>query len=375
MPRSPRMDSRPQALLIDEGELRLALSLLEELRVGFLHLRGSQVEHPLARPERLLITTSVLAAKLRLRRARIGHTDPPFWMAFVSREIHSERRMLRDSGFDFLIPEAVHPAALRLLMMRALYRGENTQSVLRVPFGDEITIGSSLRRQPAVLLDLSPRGCKLLTQKALRPRTSLSIHIPHDLPGGKPLQLEGIILRSGSAEREGGQADEYTVGMRFTPMSVKQRDRLKAILKERVTGPKPFSGKAYRRTRATPATARRFPRAVYQREVHAFRQGANRVLLGRDLSEQGMRIERNVQLRTGDRLTLAIHGADREEPLVVAARVARDDGSRGMALLFDVEPSTQERLRRLINTLPRLQRLGDDGPDHTALMSELSEKS
>ncbi len=369
------MDSPLQALLIDEGELGLALSLLEELRVEFCHLRGSQVQHPLMQPERLLITTSVLAAKLRLRRARIGHTDPPFWMAFVRSEVRSERRMLRDSGFDYLIPEAVHPAALRLLMMRALYRGENTQSVARVSFGAEITIGSSVRRQPAVLIDLSPRGCKLLTQKALRPRTSLSIHIPHDDPRGKPLQLEGVILRSTSAECEGGNSDEYTVGMRFTPMSVQQRDRLKVILKERVAGPKPFAGDSYRRTHVTPATARRFPRAVYEREVYAFRQGANRVLLGRDLSEEGMRIERNEQLRTGDRLTVAIHGADREEPLVVAARVARDDGSCGMALLFDVEPSTRERLRRLIDTLPRLQRLGSDGPDHTAVMSELIEKS
>ena len=43
-----------------------------------------------------------------------------------------------------------------------------------------------------------------------------------------------------------------------------------------------------------------------------------------------------------------------------------------MALLFDwMEPSARARLAKFIETLPRVHRLQDDTPTHTAILSEL----
>ena len=68
------------------------------------------------------------------------------------------------------------------------------------------------------------------------------------------------------------------------------------------------------------------PRASYERRVPAFGERAMRVLMARDLSMGGMRVEHESGLQIGDRLHLAIYGAADEEPFLVWASVDRDDG-------------------------------------------------
>ena len=71
------------------------------------------------------------------------------------------------------------------------------------------------------------------------------------------------------------------------------------------------------------------PRATYELTVPAFGKRALRVLVGRDLSVGGMRIERLPALEVGDRLHLAIYGAPDEAPFLVWGTVVRDDGDVG----------------------------------------------
>jgi hypothetical protein len=100
------------------------------------------------------------------------------------------------------------------------------------------------------------------------------------------------------------------------------------------------------------------PRATYARKVPAFGTRALRVLVGRDLSSRGMRIERFPELEIGDRLHLAIYGQAGEEPFLVWASVERDDAEDGMGLIFDeVHPLVAEQLEKLVASLPAVESL------------------
>lgn len=112
---------------------------------------------------------------------------------------------------------------------------------------------------------------------------------------------------------------------------------------------------------ATGAERREHHRGSYELRVPAFGDRAMRVLVARDLSMRGMRIEKDNNLEVGDRLHLAIYGDAEEEPFLVWATVDRDDGDSGMALVFDeVHPVIAEQLEKVVANLPAVESLHDD---------------
>jgi hypothetical protein len=102
------------------------------------------------------------------------------------------------------------------------------------------------------------------------------------------------------------------------------------------------------------------PEERRQGERHEIERGgagldeeATRILMGRDISLGGMRVDPNPRLRLGICLDLAIHLEGREKPLVLGARVHRIDGERGVVLRFLGVPSeTARELTDLMATLP-----------------------
>ncbi|MBM4337846.1 MAG: PilZ domain-containing protein, partial [Deltaproteobacteria bacterium] len=110
-----------------------------------------------------------------------------------------------------------------------------------------------------------------------------------------------------------------------------------------------------------PRPARLDRRASYAKKLTAMESGNAYMVMCRDISERGMRIEPVAGLEVGSRLELAIALSARDEPFLVAASVVRDDGERGLALHFDwVEPDAQERLKALLAKLPAIEALQDD---------------
>jgi hypothetical protein len=124
---------------------------------------------------------------------------------------------------------------------------------------------------------------------------------------------------------------------------------------------------------ATGAERRQNKRGAYDQTVPAFGNRALRVLVGRDLSVGGMRIARLPGLETGDRLHLAIYGEPGDPPFLVWGTVSRDDGERGMALVFDpVEPEVGHHLENLVGGLPAVESLHDSEVDAMGtVMSEI----
>jgi hypothetical protein len=110
-----------------------------------------------------------------------------------------------------------------------------------------------------------------------------------------------------------------------------------------------------------PRNRRRVRRAAFAAKVPAFGSRALRVLVGRDISILGMRVEASPDLAIGDRLHLAIYGDPGEEPFLVWATVVRDDGEKGMAIAFDdLHPVVATQLEKLVAALPAVESLHDD---------------
>ena len=96
--------------------------------------------------------------------------------------------------------------------------------------------------------------------------------------------------------------------------------------------------------------------------------GRPRVLLGRDLSSGGMRVENGAGLPPGAELQLALHSHAGEVPLVLRARVLRTEPNGEAALAFE-DLSTAQRAV-LVKILFEVG--GAEGP---ALVSEVLEPS
>jgi len=383
MPGADRsMNANTPVLLIDGGELDSIDNLLEQLGVEFERLDGSRARIPVPHPEILLITSAALARSLRIERAVTGSIPRPTWIAFVDDDSPAQKSSLQTAGFDFLIREPVHPAALRVLVQRALFRGTDARRAPRVACGHPATYKVGLWRQKATLLDLSPRGCRLLVARTMKEKSEISIQIPKEMAGGRALDLSGHVVRVAPAERECGRDGETIVGVRFAPVEGDTRTRLRAVLAERVLGPAVLPA-GYKSAAPGPLPAgatngssrslasslpnarqrptRRYERARYGRKVAAMEGEDVYMLMCRDISVGGMRVEPVEGLAVGSSLDLAIQLSAREEPFLVEASVLRDDGELGLALQFTwIAPESQARLQELLAKLPSIEALQDD---------------
>jgi len=117
------------------------------------------------------------------------------------------------------------------------------------------------------------------------------------------------------------------------------------------------------------AYVRHSPRRRFRSRVVAIQQHdrAMRVLVGRDLSTGGMRIEPNPDLRPGEKISLALFGGP-EERIVLRAEVARNDAEAGLSLRFlDLGPEVTRQLEALVSSLPHLERVDGPGPVATVM--------
>ena len=138
------MSTSPPVILLHDGELDDVRELLDELGAEYLQLRGGNIPETLDPPEHLFITTSRRAMLARDWPPSRGTPPRPYKIGIVSEDSNTLRSMLRRIGFDLLIRRPVHPYALRLVILRALYLGEERRRERRVPVGYEISYRLSL---------------------------------------------------------------------------------------------------------------------------------------------------------------------------------------------------------------------------------------
>lgn len=396
----------PSVLLLDDGELNDVQALLEEVGVPYARVRGGAIVDGTPPPQDLLISTP-----RRIEAVRKVVADPDgaglVRLVVVSEDSNTLRAQLRRCGFDYLVRRPVHPEALRLLVLRCLYRGEERRREPRVAVGFEVSFRTGLKSRRAVLADLSVRGCRLVADASIDPGRRIRVNVPEALETGDPVSISGRVLRV-DRPKEADRKHLYSAAVLFDDLSHDAREAIELLIEDlalgpatlrRTLAPRPEQGEerpaapAVESGSRTSVDAGAAPaaeptleidvqldpeaarargdarherdrrdrrRAAYSHTVPAFGKRALRVLVGRDLSVGGMRIEPLPGLQLGDRLHLAIYGEPGESPFLVWASVTRDDGDAGMALSFEgLDPQVASRLERLVGNLPSVESLHD----------------
>jgi hypothetical protein len=394
-------------LLLHDGELADVRSLVEAIGARVLDARegpaeGAEVDVVLATPRYLREVDRVARAAQVVRIAVLDH------------DARTLRALCRRAGVDLVVRRPVHPVAVRKLLLHALYRGPDRRA-RRVAVGVPVRFRTWLRSRPALLADLSVRGCQLVGCKALLPGRRVSVSIADPGAPGRSFSVSGRVVRT----VRGGESG---FAMEFRGVSERVRARLREAVAVYGEGPAACSSaevaSAWRRFAPPPTPAeppdaeapeqrvaaaedlggeagsaaddwrepsegeqrepfederRGAPRRLYEgRRVVALDEEAARVLVGHDLSAGGMRVAPNPALFVGQLLRVALYGSPGETPLVLEARVARDDGERGLVLRFGAASDSAGRyLKKLLDALPVLD--GGRSPAPGLVVSEILE--
>jgi PilZ domain-containing protein len=368
----------PAVLVLDDGELDDIQQLLQEMAIPFARIRGGAIVRGCEPPRDLLIATP---RRIEAVRDAVGEaTDPPVRMMIVNEDSNAMRMQLRRDGFDYLVRRPVHAEALRLMLLHCCYKGEERRREPRVAVGVEVSYSVGLSTRLATLVDLSSRGCRLLTRHRIERGKRIQVLIPEALDaaeGGALLTVPGRAVHIEGTESGGIEC--FRVGISFEKLDEDVRGAIALIIEDRAQGPMTLRGAQEpaplpatppreKKSEAQPAGERAVPladrrhqpRAAYSQTIPAFGERALRVLVGRDLSVDGMRVQPQPEIWIGDHLQLAIYGEAGDQPMLIWGRVERSDGRRGVLIRFDpLDPQTQARLERLVATLPAVESLDD----------------
>jgi hypothetical protein len=371
--------------------------------VAFGRVRGGAIVRKTPPPSRLLISTPRRIDAVSLPPAGTEEAKRLVRIVVVSEDSTTLREQMRRIGFDYLVRRPVHPEALRLLLMRCLYAGDERRVEERIPMGIDVSFRTGLLPRRATMVDLSSRGCRLLSSYALEPGRRVCVQVPDG--ERDPLLVRGQVLRI-SLDENLGPGGPYSAAVAFDTLPEADQQRLGSMLARRAVGKATLIGAAgdepllppearaedlrrvelavdvrvartpvppravdvadddesdFDETDGSDSERRRSPRGVYSRRVPAFGERAMRVLVARDLSVGGMRVEYLNGLGVGDRLHLAIYGSAAGEPTLVWGTVARDDGHEGIGLVFDdVSDETAERIEKVLVDRPAIESLHDD---------------
>jgi hypothetical protein len=414
-----------RVLLLHDGELADLRALVEKL--------GAQVVEPSGTEHEDMDFDVVLATPRRLRDVSRSSARPnAVRIAVLERDARTLRALCRRTGVDLVVLRPVHPTAVRLLLLHALYRGPDRR-VRRVAVGVPVRFRSGFRSHPALLADLSTRGCQLVGCSPRAPGKHLKVSIPDPAAPGRSFAVTGQVVRLVRGLDPGFAVEFRSVGARV-------REQLQAAVAAYAEGPGPCNSRdaavAWRQfappatpagppdeqslsgsdvspcspcsetamepssegadgsaiaeadaadaslappdpasAEQTDAERRRASRHRYEgRRVVALDEEAARVLLGHDLSIGGMRVAPNPALHVGQQLRVALYGSPGETPLVLETQVFRDDGERGLVLRFDGSDDGARRyLAKMLDSLPVL----DGGRESAAglVVSEILDRS
>jgi len=398
-------NSPPSILLVDDGELDGVAEVLESEGLAYERMRGGPIPADLPPPRDLLIVTPRRLE--RVRRGSPSEAGPgrPLRIIAVQEDSPPMRRRLRQAGLHLLVRQPADAEIWRLLIARALYQGSERREDQRVAVGSHVAIDRDPKPSdvdsPTILIDLSNRGCRLRTRENFAVGDPIAFALPVDPEAGstpEPFTLRGHVRRI--ATQAGSETRMLAVV--FDPgMPDKSRTRLTALINRWAAGPD--SRRETRESIAPAIPACRLPslpdltlddetdppvpaparaeirvqladvaeiaedpdaerrsrtRGRYESPIVADGRDGPVVLIGRDLSAGGMRIERIGRLELGDRFRVALHGPGPGDPCIVHAEIARDDGNDGFALVFDhIDPTTATQLEKLVACLPDLESL------------------
>ncbi len=238
---------------------------------------------------------------------------------------------------DIELVRPIESSVLRLLTRRhdlaaTRERRLSTRVALSTPVW--VTVGDD--RREVTVSRISIGGCGLISPALLRTGARIEIELPPELSAPRRLQLRGEVL--GSREVATGDGDAFDVSVAFCSLDLVDRVTLRALMARHAIDFRPATegtsqrGDRSLRERVLPRARdrRRSARRRFQQRVMGVHGGIAHVLLARDLSRGGLRIEWNERLAVGDALKIAVFGALDAAPLLapVAASARSKPRSR-----------------------------------------------
>jgi hypothetical protein len=359
---------KPEAFVIDDGELDDVVEILSRMGVKTERRTESRSATHVnwVPPQRLLVMSEKLAMTMHMP---LDALDGDFMSVAVgdsdARMVGSRLRLL---GFKYWISRPVHPAAMSMLFRQALFDEGDQRLAPRVILGCPIgwRQGWSLSKT-GTLLDLSPQGCQLLIQETVPENSRIRISLPRQTTTGF-ITLKGRVVRSTSTPAA------TWIGVLFD--SIPERASREVAMLLMRSGPLRLDSATanFEATRPWEESSaleeerserRQKNRVALQQEIVALEPESMRprfTLMGRDLSPSGMRVEPHPSLELDAPLFLALYAGAQEDPLIVSATTARNDGRAGWLLRFvDLDADTQARLGQVLTSQPSISRV--DKPD------------
>lgn len=334
--------SSPPTLLLHDGELGDLRQLLAELEQPWVERLGGPAPGDLGELWGLVIGTP----QRLLDPQWLGSNPDSEQIAICDRDSRTLVASLRRARVGLMVRRPVHPAVLRGLLLRALYRGPEKRRARRVSVGAPVVLRVGLRKQTALLADLSLGGCRLLSPRPLEPGRNVKLLMPVGVSAGKAFALRGSVLRR-SEQLPGDPA--YT--LRFGSMRAGTLELLKRTVAAHASGPAKLDPSVP--MPATPRSAAPRPAVAAPATNPELQREADRILLGREISIAGMRVDPSPLLGLGSDVRIAIHVGSGGDPLVLTARVHRDEGDEGLLLRFHaLDPSATSRLHAVLAALP-----------------------
>lgn len=325
-------EARLQVLISDDGELADVREALLDLGIPFAEAPDAGDARPEAEIP-LLVTTAARA------RGPCSESGPEAIR-------HNLHLVVSDAGgdalegvpCDFLLRRPVSPDVLRLLVERARYEGPERRRTTRVALGVPVTLREDGREREAILAQLSIGGCGLVTGFALEPDTRIVLALPPELTRPRRLTVEGRVLSSRNATTADGAT--FDVSVAFDALRLSDRVTLRALMAGQPIDFRPQGG-------AKGATGAAPRRGARRRPVGG-RIGVARVVIGRDLTREGMRIELDPSLASGDPIDLALYGSGSQQALLLRGRTERDPDEEAWRVHFeDVSELAAKEIEKL----------------------------
>jgi hypothetical protein len=337
----------PRVALLDDGELDDVRAALRDLGVAHCDARRATMG------ERVGVLFSTPA---RARALADGRSAAPLHQLHAV--IGGEAEEV-SAPCDLALRRPIAGSVLRLLTRRPDHAaGLERRLSTRVALAAPVTVVVGGDRREVIISRISIGGCGLVSPALVRTGARVSIELPPELSAPRTLALSGDVL--GARELSTGDGITWDVSVAFRSLDLVDRVTLRAMMARHAIDFRPSTdgssgrGETGLRQRAMLPTRnrRRALRRRFQQRVMGVTGGIAHVLLARDLSREGLRVQPHDRLAEGDALQIAVFGAFETAPLLAPARIERCDEIDGLFVRFGELPdATGARLDELIDTL------------------------
>jgi hypothetical protein len=235
----------PAVLIIDDGELCDVNRMLEQAGAHPKRLPGEAAQRGWRQPQQLLVVTGhralTLARPIQQEQEQEQEQEGFKTLAVFEEGSSALVQRLRHMGFDHIVRRPVHPEALRLLVVGALYGQHEKRSEPRRPFGCEASWRHGWRRGRATVSEISSRGCSMQLPKGARPVSRFRLRIPPGAAGiDAPLTLPGRVIGYRPRKRTSAPVGA-NLSVLFDEIDLASRQRLAALLAGLELGPPTLS--------------------------------------------------------------------------------------------------------------------------------------